>query len=91
MVFTVLEGTECLSLIQNIEAFVSEGLIRASVHGHAFGTLHICPQSWCRPPLSGVPLYTCIAFQSVALERIWMLQVCCIIRGGKVTALIRIM
>ena len=35
--------------------------------------------------------YTCIAFQSVALERIWMLQVCYIIRGGKVTALIRIM
>ena len=38
--YIVLEGTEVLVRTTNYR--VSEELIRASVHGHAFGTLHIC-------------------------------------------------
>ena len=39
----VLEGTEVLVRTTKYRSVrVSEELIRASVHGHAFGTLHIC-------------------------------------------------
>ena len=29
----------------NIEVFVSEGLICASLYGHVFGTMHDCPNN----------------------------------------------
>ena len=48
-----------MSVIRNIEVSVSaEGLIRASLHGHAFGTLHACPNSRdVRRSISGVQRY----------------------------------
>ena len=46
--YVVLEGTEVLvrtKLTEYQSVPVSEELVRASVHGHVFGTLHICPDN----------------------------------------------
>ena len=46
--YVVLEGTEVLvrtKLTKYQSVPVSEELIRVTMHGHAFGTLHICPDN----------------------------------------------
>jgi len=43
--YFVLEGTEACPYYEASKRPRVEELIRASVHGHVFGTLHICPDN----------------------------------------------